>query len=79
MSNSSSCSYINKNGKQCGGTITDNGIICNKHTKKNQKGGFLYEMIYPLGASVGAATYTLFKLNNIVGDWYINRNKKNNK
>ena len=51
----------------------------NKHNKKNQKGGFLYEMIYPLGASVGAATYTLFKLNNIVGDWYINRNKKNNK
>jgi hypothetical protein len=64
------CSYINKNGNMCGGHIN----------KKTQKGGFIYELIYPLGASVGAATYTLYKLNNIVGDWYMNRNKnKKNK
>ena len=74
------CSYINKNGKMCGGNINGNGFVCNKHNKKPQKGGFIYELIYPLGASVGAATYTLYKLNNIVGDWYMNRNKnKKNK
>jgi hypothetical protein len=77
------CSYINKNGKMCGGHIHENSFVCNKHKKKTQKGGFIYELIYPLGASVGAATYTLFKLNNIVGDWYMKRNKnklnKNNK
>ena len=81
--NMTNCSYINKNGKMCGGHIHGNGFVCNKHNKKTQKGGFIYELIYPLGASVGAATYTLYKLNNIVGDWYMNRNKnkmnKNNK
>lgn len=70
---------LKKNGKKCDNHLLSGQVICNKHHSKNQSGGFLYELIYPLGASVGMATYTLYKVNNIVGDWYMDRHNKKNK
>ena len=74
----SECPYLTKSGKKCGKNVKKNEITCCKHGGKckNQNGGFLYELVYPMGASVGVATYTLFKLNSIVSRWYIDKNKK---
>ena len=74
------CAHLNRNGKKCGKKISETQVLCSKHggKKKGQKGGFIYELIYPMGASVGAATFALYKLNNIVSDWYLNK-KKNKK
>ncbi len=75
------CPYLRKNGKKCRNKLSDSEVLCSKHggKGKNQKGGFLYELIYPMGASVGMATLALYKINNLVSDWYIDRRKKNNK
>lgn len=74
------CPYLLKNGKKCSNKLKKNQIVCNKHggNCKNQKGGFLTGLIYPMGVSVGVATFALFKINNIVGDWYVEK-KKNKK
>ena len=75
------CLYLKKSGKICGKKLCGgDGVICSSHNKK-QKGGF-YELIYPLGASVGTATFALYKMNNLVSTWYHGRssnNKKRNK
>ncbi len=74
------CPYLKKNGEMCGKKICSDNIICSSHNKR-QKGGF-YELVYPLGASVGTATFALYKMNNIISEWYHGRsynNKKNKK
>lgn len=75
------CIHLKKNGKMCGKKLSGgDGLVCSSHHKK-QKGGF-YELVYPLGASVGTATFALYKMNNIISDWYHGRsinNKKNRK
>ena len=74
------CIYLKRSGKKCGKKLCDgDGLICSSHNKK-QKGGF-YELVYPLGASVGTATFALYKMNNIISEWYHSRsqNIKNNK
>lgn len=80
------CAYLRKNGKKCNKKVEEGQIACSRHggSKNDQSGGFLFEMIYPMGASVGAATFALYKLNNIVSTWYIDKysikkNKKKNK
>ena len=75
----SECPYLSKNGKKCNKKLKKDEIICQKHNHvKNQSGGFIYELIYPAGASVSAATFALYKLNNLVNQWYWNKrdNKK---
>ena len=74
------CIHLKKNGKMCGKKLCGgDGMTCSSHHKK-QKGGF-YELVYPLGASVGTATFALYKMNNIISEWYHGRsyNKKNKK
>jgi hypothetical protein len=72
------CPYLKKNGKMCGKKLChEDEIICPSH-HKNQKGGF-YELIYPLGASVGTATFALYKMNNLVSTWYHGRSGNNKK
>jgi len=72
------CPYLKKNGKKCGKKLCHKDeIICPSHHKK-QKGGF-YELIYPLGASVGTATFALYKMNNLVSEWYHGRSGNNKK
>ncbi len=78
------CGYLKKDGNKCGNKVEKGEVLCKKHggrSKKSQSGGFVFELLYPAGASVGAATYTLYKLNNIVSDWYMNKhyNKRKNK
>lgn len=73
------CPYLHKNGKKCNNQLTKNQVICDKHTNKNQKGGFVYELIYPLGASVGAATFGLYRMNNMVNTWYHSKHNTTNK
>jgi len=71
------CPYLHKNGKKCNNKLSGNQIICNKHNKE-QKGGFIYEMIYPMGASVGAATFGLYRMNNMINTWYHSKHSTNN-
>ena len=74
------CPYLLKNGKKCCNQLSKNQIVCNKHlTNKNQQGGFIYELIYPLGASVGAATFGLYRMNNMVNTWYHSKHNTTNK
>jgi hypothetical protein len=71
------CIHLKKNGKLCGKKLSGKDeITCASHYKK-QKGGF-YELVYPLGASVGTATFALYKMNNLISEWYHGRtfNKK---
>ncbi len=74
------CPYLMKGGKKCCNKVNKDQVICDKHKGKykNQSGGFLYEMVYPMGVSVTAATYALFKLNTVVSRWYNDKhpNKK---
>lgn len=72
------CSYLKKNGKKCSKKISKNEVCCSYHggKSKEQSGGFLYEILYPMGASVGAATFALYKINNIVTNWYMDKNEK---
>lgn len=73
------CPYLTSKGKKCGKKVEKNEIVCKKHggkKDKNQSGGFMTELVYPMGVSVSAATYMLYKINNIVSDWYIKKNKK---
>jgi hypothetical protein len=72
------CPYLKKNGEMCGKKICRNQIICSSHNRKKQKGGF-YELVYPLGASVGTATFALYKMNNIISEWYHGRSGNNKK
>jgi len=71
------CSYLKKTGKLCGKKLCGGSVICDSHFKI-QKGGF-YELIYPLGASVGSATFALYKMNNIISEWYYSRDNKKKK
>lgn len=72
------CIHLKKNGKMCGKKLCGgDGLICSSHHKK-QKGGF-YELVYPLGASVGTATFALYKMNNIISEWYHGRTGNNKK
>jgi hypothetical protein len=74
------CIHLKKNGKLCGKKLSGKDeITCASHYKK-QKGGF-YELVYPLGASVGTATFALYKMNNLISEWYHGRtiNSKKNK
>jgi hypothetical protein len=73
------CIHLKKNGKMCGKKLCGgDGMTCSSHHKK-QKGGF-YELVYPLGASVGTATFALYKMNNIISEWYHGRSyNRNNK
>ena len=73
------CPYLLKNGKKCCNKLSNNQIICNKHNNKEQKGGFIYEMIYPMGASVGAATFGLYRMNNMINTWYHSKHQATNK
>lgn len=71
------CPYLKSDGKKCGRKVSKDEILCSNHggrKGKGQNGGFLFEMVYPMGVSVGVATYTLYKLNNIVGEWYMDKN-----
>jgi hypothetical protein len=72
------CPYLKKNGEMCGKKICSNQIICSSHNRRKQKGGF-YELVYPLGASVGTATFALYKMNNIISEWYHGRSGNNKK
>ena len=73
------CIHLKKNGKMCGKKLCGggDGMVCSSHHKK-QKGGF-YELVYPLGASVGTATFALYKMNNIISEWYHGRYENNKK
>ena len=73
------CIHLKKNGKMCGKKLCGggDGMVCSSHHKK-QKGGF-YELVYPLGASVGTATFALYKMNNIISEWYHGRSENNKK
>ena len=71
------CLYLKKSGKMCGKKLCSDEIICSMHNKK-QKGGF-YELVYPLGASVGTATFALYKMNNLISEWYYRRSNNNKK
>lgn len=74
------CIHLKKNGKLCGKKLScKDHMICPSHNK-NQTGGF-YELVYPLGASIGTATFALYKMNNLISEWYHGRsfNKKNKK
>ena len=72
------CPYLTKSGKKCGKKVGKNEVACEKHggKGKNQKGGFIYDLVYPMGASVGAATYVLYKLNSIASRWYLDKHHK---
>jgi hypothetical protein len=70
------CPYLKKNGKMCGKKLCSDDIMCASHNK--QKGGF-YELVYPLGASIGTATFALYKMNNIISEWYHGRSYNNKK
>lgn len=75
------CPYLRKNGEKCKNKLSENEVLCSKHGGKckNQKGGFIYELVYPMGASVGAATFALYKINNLVSDWYLEKRKNKKK
>lgn len=72
------CPYLHKNGKKCSNKLIGGAVICDKHNK-NQKGGFIYELVYPLGASVGAATFGLYRMNNMINTWYHSKHNNSNK
>ena len=78
----SKCSYILDSGKECRKKTHSNLKLCQMH-QMEQKGGYLSEIIFPMGKSLGYLTFSLFRLNEMfqgkMDKKIIKKNKNKNK
>lgn len=73
------CPFLRKCGKMCNKELNNNEVICSKHHPKNQAGGSIYHLNYPIGKTIGLATVTLMNLNQIAMNEFSAMNVFSNK
>jgi len=73
------CPFLKKCGKMCKKDLKENEVICSKHFHKNQTGGSIYNLNYPIGKTIGLATVTLINLNQIAINEFSAMNDFSNK
>ena len=69
------CCYIMDNEMRCNKKTSEDDLLCLKH-RDDQKGGGLMSLVYPLGSAVGAMTFSLIRINNMFGDYVLNKKNK---